>query len=113
MIIVDSLEPQVVATSKSVTSADVFSGLLHGIESIITKADVTAVMLGTTHFLNALLQRRGLAKVCTIRLCGPATQAIPPMSNWSEDLKERVRCFAFKFDYHRTENFLSPYRWMV
>jgi N-methylhydantoinase A/oxoprolinase/acetone carboxylase beta subunit len=47
-------------------------------------------MVGTTHFINALLQRRGLAKVCIIRLCGPATHAIPPMSNWPQDLKDTV-----------------------
>ena len=78
-------------TSKSVTSADVFSGLLHAIQDVVTKADVVAVMLGTTHFLNALLQRRGLAKVCIIRLCGPATHAIPPMANWPDDLRQSVR----------------------
>ncbi|CAF3731587.1 unnamed protein product [Rotaria sordida] len=47
-------------------------------------------MVGTTHFVNALLQRQGLAKVCTLRLCGPATHAIPPMTNWPQDLKDAV-----------------------
>ena len=64
--------------------------MVHAVHQVINETEVTAVMLGTTHFVNALLQRRGLTKVCTLRLCGPATQAIPPMANWPEDLKETV-----------------------
>ena len=41
-------------------------------------ADVSACMLGTTHFVNACVQRRGLARVAIFRLCGPATRALPP-----------------------------------
>lgn len=79
-----------VTTVKAVTSADVFSGMVHAVQQVIKDAEITAIMVGTTHFINALLQRRGLAKVCTIRICGPATHAIPPMSNWPRDLKEAV-----------------------
>ncbi len=82
--------PKVVTTVKAVTSADVFSGMVHAVQQVIKDAEITAIMVGTTHFINALLQRRGLAKVCTIRICGPATHAIPPMSNWPRDLKEAV-----------------------
>ncbi len=82
--------PKVVTTVKAVTSADVFSGMVHAVQEVIKDAEITAIMVGTTHFINALLQRRGLAKVCTIRICGPATHAIPPMSNWPRDLKEAV-----------------------
>ncbi len=86
-----ALAPRVVATAKIVTSADVFSGMLHAVRQVISDTTVTAVMVGTTHFINALLQRRGLAKVCTLRLCGPATRAILPMANWPQDLKNAVR----------------------
>jgi N-methylhydantoinase A/oxoprolinase/acetone carboxylase beta subunit len=85
------IAPKVVATAKTVTSADVFSGMLHAVQQVINDIEVTAVMVGTTHFVNALLQRRGLAKVCTLRLCGPATRAIPPMANWPQDLKNAVK----------------------
>ncbi len=80
-----------VTTAKTVTSADVFSGMLHAVREVIHDIEVTAVMVGTTHFVNALLQRQGLAKVCTLRLCGPATRAIPPMANWPQDLKNAVK----------------------
>ena len=82
--------PEVVATNKTTTSADVFSGMLHAVQQVLKDVQVTAVMVGTTHFINALIQRRNLAKVCTLRLCGPATHSLQPMSNWSEDLKEQV-----------------------
>jgi N-methylhydantoinase A/oxoprolinase/acetone carboxylase beta subunit len=86
-----AVAPTVVVTAKTATSADVFSGMLQALRQVINDTDVTAVMVGTTHFVNALLQRRGLAKVCTLRLCGPATHAIPPMANWPQDLKNAVR----------------------
>ncbi|CAF1359231.1 unnamed protein product [Rotaria sordida] len=82
--------PKVVATAKTVTSADVFSGMLHVVRQVINDMEIAAIMVGTTHFVNALLQRQGLAKVCTLRLCGPATHAIPPMTNWPQDLKDAV-----------------------
>lgn len=81
---------KVVNTVKAVTSADVFSGMIHAIQRVIGEHEITAIMVGTTHFINALLQRRDLAKVCTIRICGPATYSIPPMSNWPEDLKTAI-----------------------
>ena len=48
-------------------------------------------MLGTTHFVNACVQRRGLAPVCAIRLCGPATQALPPFCDMPEALCDDVK----------------------
>ena len=85
-----NLEPQVIATAKATTSADVVSGLLRAVQQVIGNNEVAAVMVGTTHFINALIQRQGLAKVCTIRLCGPATHSLPPMVNWPRDLKDAV-----------------------
>lgn len=82
--------PKVVTSVKTVTSSDVFSGMVHAVQQVIKGVEVTAIMVGTTHFINALLQRRGLAKVCTIRICGPAARAISPMTNWPQDLKDAV-----------------------
>ena len=77
-------------TKKAATTSDVFSGLVAAVQAIIEDVNVTAVMVGTTHFINALIQRKGLAKVCIIRLCGPAAHSIRPMSNWPLDLKQSV-----------------------
>ena len=36
------------------------------------------VCLGTTQFINALVRQEDLAQVAVLRLCGPATRALPP-----------------------------------
>lgn len=51
---------------------------------------IRAVMVGTTHFVNALLQRRGIARIAVLRLCGPATRLLPPFSDWPDALREAV-----------------------
>ncbi|CAF1316545.1 unnamed protein product, partial [Adineta ricciae] len=84
------ISPVIVATNKTTTTADVFSGMLHSVRQVVQDVEVTAVMAGTTHFINALIQRRNLAKVCILRLCGPATHSLRPMSNWPDDLRQQV-----------------------
>ena len=49
---------------------------------------VHRIHIGTTHFVNAVVQRRNLAKVAIIRLCGQATSALPPFSDFPPDLKK-------------------------
>ena len=44
-------------------------------------------MLGTTQLVNALVTRRGLARVMVVRLCGPATRALPPLSGFPPGLR--------------------------
>ena len=44
-------------------------------------------MIGTTHFTNAVVQRRDLAPTAAVRLGLPATASLPPMVDWPEDLK--------------------------
>lgn len=89
-VYITSIAPKVVTAVKAVTTADVFSGLIHAVKQVVHNTSVNAIMVGTTHFINALIQRRDLAKVCIIRLCGTTTRSIPPMSNWSQDLKDAV-----------------------
>jgi N-methylhydantoinase A/oxoprolinase/acetone carboxylase beta subunit len=45
-------------------------------------------MLGTTHCTNALIERKELNKIGTIRIGLPASRAIPTMTDFPEDLKE-------------------------
>jgi len=48
-------------------------------------------MLGTTAFINAVLQCSSeLAPVSVIRLCGPSTHILPPFINWPNDLRKRI-----------------------
>ncbi|WP_175821260.1 hydantoinase/oxoprolinase family protein [Burkholderia sp. BCC0419] len=85
----------VVAALKQPTTASVGDGLAMAVRTLIAKSDVDpatirAVMVGTTQFINAFLERRNLAKVATIRLSLPKTDGVPPMLAWSDDLRAAI-----------------------
>ncbi len=89
---VSSASRRVVGSVKSPTTADVESGVIAAIEALLRTieldpSEVDAVMIGTTHFVNALVQGRELQRTAVIRLCGPATRALPPMVDWPERLR--------------------------
>lgn len=80
---------------KTPTTPDVYSGIIGAIsaameEAQVGPADIDGVMIGTTQFTNAVIERRALLPVGVIRLCLPATSAIPPLTDWPEDLLEAV-----------------------
>jgi len=86
---------EIVAADKTRTTPDVTSGIVSALKSVlekstISKDDVVAVMFGTTHIINALVQRKGLYKVGVLRLGKPATEAIEPMLDWPNDLRIAV-----------------------
>jgi N-methylhydantoinase A/oxoprolinase/acetone carboxylase beta subunit len=86
---------KVVASHKSPTTPDVQSGIERAVRHVLTAsgtgpAAVTRVVLGTTHFTNAVVQRRGLDRVCAVRLGAPASLAFPPFSVWPADLADAV-----------------------
>jgi N-methylhydantoinase A/oxoprolinase/acetone carboxylase beta subunit len=86
---------RVVASFKATTSPDVSAGVSAALagalrDSGIAAAAVDVVALGTTHFTNAVVQRRDLAPTAAIRLGLPATQALPPMVDWPPDLREAI-----------------------
>jgi N-methylhydantoinase A/oxoprolinase/acetone carboxylase beta subunit len=62
-------------------------------ESDTAVGDIEVVMIGTTHFTNAVVQRRHLARTAAVRLGLPATACLPPMVDWPEDLREAVTGF--------------------
>jgi N-methylhydantoinase A/oxoprolinase/acetone carboxylase beta subunit len=87
---------QIIYSVKAATTADVTTGVLCALQQVvegakIEKSRLGAVMIGTTHFTNALVERRNLASVGLIRLALPATTAIAPLSGWPEDM-----CRAFR-----------------
>lgn len=85
----------VLATCKATTTADITSGIASAIETVLAqsggaaKADVLSVNIGTTHFVNALVEAdaRRLGRVAVVRLCGPFTRAIPPFSDFPVGLR--------------------------
>jgi N-methylhydantoinase A/oxoprolinase/acetone carboxylase beta subunit len=48
-------------------------------------------MIGTTHFVNAVIQRRNLSRVAALRICLPASATVEPFCDWPEDLAGIVR----------------------
>ena len=85
----------VVAAVKSATTRDVLGGVVDSLANVLeaasmNAADVDAVMIGTTHFTNAVVQRRELAPTAAVRLGLPATASLPPMVDWPDDLKRAI-----------------------
>lgn len=85
----------VVAWTKRPTTGDVGSGIAAAIGAVLDQAGVRAaavssVMIGTTHFTNALVERRELAPAGIIRLASPSGEALPPMTGWPPELAARI-----------------------
>jgi N-methylhydantoinase A/oxoprolinase/acetone carboxylase beta subunit len=79
---------------KATTSADVTEGIVNALIGLglddNLRARVGAVMIGTTHFTNAFVEAKDLAPCGVIRLCLPATTAVPPFSDWPSALLHAV-----------------------
>ena len=76
---------------KTPTTPDVSGGIMAALRAVLEESgtgasDITAVMIGTTHFTNAVVERKRLLPVAAIRLGLPATKGLPPMVDWPPDL---------------------------
>lgn len=81
----------VLASNKSATTDDVTSGIIQALDALQAEhafdpADVRGVMIGTTHFINALVEADRLAPTAALRLGLPATASLPPLVDWPERL---------------------------
>lgn len=89
-------QANLLARYKAPTTADVSSGIhaaLRGLAASAPTLDLSAVryaMLGTTHCINALIERRNLNQIGVIRVGAPATLAIPPFAEWPDDLLQAI-----------------------
>ena len=84
---------RLVAAAKVPTTTDVTGGIVGAITELLRQhpcGHIDAVMVGTTHFTNALLERRNLAPTAVLRLCLPATQLLPPLVDWPDELREAI-----------------------
>jgi N-methylhydantoinase A/oxoprolinase/acetone carboxylase beta subunit len=87
---------QLLASHKAPTTPDVSSGIVEAIQSLLNEAgkapaQITSVMIGTTHFTNAFVERRELLKVGVIRIALPATTGLLPFVDWPDDIRAAVR----------------------
>jgi N-methylhydantoinase A/oxoprolinase/acetone carboxylase beta subunit len=86
----------VVHAVKTPTTEDVTTGIIAALSELTAHPDVArgaidGVVIGTTHFVNAVVQRQGLARVAAIRIGLPAAASLPPFCDWPPDLAELVR----------------------
>jgi N-methylhydantoinase A/oxoprolinase/acetone carboxylase beta subunit len=81
----------VLTSAKTATTQDVRSGVVEVVNRLLdgwngSRADIGAVMIGTTQFVNAFVERRGLEPVAVFRIALPKGRGVPPMAGWPSDL---------------------------
>ncbi len=88
-------EDRVAAAVKTPTTPDVTTGITRALAGLVTQAPdargAQAVMIGTTHFTNAVVQRRDLGRVAAVRIGLPSGASLPPFVDWPADLANLVR----------------------
>jgi N-methylhydantoinase A/oxoprolinase/acetone carboxylase beta subunit len=87
---------RVVASLKTSTTEDVTTGVQRALAKLIESSPgaaraATAVIVGTTHFVNAVVERKELERVASLRLCLPASASVKPFAGWPSDLRDLVR----------------------
>ncbi|KAK0671031.1 hypothetical protein QBC41DRAFT_271409 [Cercophora samala] len=93
----DSKTRGILAWHKAATTPDPSDGISKAITTMFTSADISpeqvaTVTIGTTHFVNAIVERdeSRLSKVAVIRLSGPFSKHAPPCVDWPDDLRDIV-----------------------
>ena len=94
---------RIVHSIKTPTTADVTGGILTALELLgrhpdVARGMIDGVVIGTTHFVNAIVQRRGLAPVAAIRIGLPTGASLPPFCDWPPDLAALVRGAVFMLE---------------
>jgi N-methylhydantoinase A/oxoprolinase/acetone carboxylase beta subunit len=87
---------EVLASVKTPTTEDVTGGIVRALGELVAAGEggagrLDAVMIGTTHFTNAVVERRDLSRVAAIRIGLPSGASLPPFVDWPEDLASLVR----------------------
>jgi N-methylhydantoinase A/oxoprolinase/acetone carboxylase beta subunit len=84
---------EVLAVCKTPTTPDITEGIESALADVV-RQDVEAarqavsVTVGTTHFVNAVVQRQGVNRVAALRICLPASASLPPFVDWPAALRE-------------------------
>ncbi|OAP63751.1 hypothetical protein AYL99_02978 [Fonsecaea erecta] len=95
----------VLATCKTSTTSHVTLGIQDAVREVLARSNIDRskvlnVAIGTTHFVNAVVENdaRRLDRVAVIRLCGPYTRKIPPFADFPYALKSIIEGPAFYLD---------------
>ena len=82
---------KIISSFKTNTSEDISSSVKLCISKVIqnkSKEKINSIIIGTTHLINDLLERKNLSKTGVIRLCGPSTRLLKPLCDWPSDIKK-------------------------
>ena len=92
-VLIDDGEVQ--CAVKAPTSEDVTGGIISALSALRAapagKGKVDSVMIGTTHFVNAIVQRRSLSPVGALRIGDPVSGSLMPFCDWPGDLAQIAR----------------------
>ncbi|RSM15657.1 hypothetical protein CEP52_000750 [Fusarium oligoseptatum] len=87
----------VVAWHKEPTTTNPSVGIDNAIASMLSSAaispeDIASVTIGTTHFVNAVIERDAarLSRVAVLRLCGPFSKHTLPCVDWPADMRDLI-----------------------
>src|SRR5258706_4990443 len=94
---------RVVHTIKTPTTEDVTGGIVTALDLLgrhpeVARGAIDGVVIGTTHFVNAVVQRRGLSRVAAIRIGLPTGASLPPFCDWPPDLAALARGAVFMLE---------------
>ena len=84
-------DERLINATKVLTTSDVLSGVINALDQVTGdlaagQTAVEAVMLGTTQFTNAVVERRDLVRVGAIRVAAPSGRGIDPKIGWPADV---------------------------
>src|SRR5271170_477885 len=94
---------RVVHGVKTPTTQDVTGGIVAALDLLgrhpeVARGAIDGVVIGTTHFVNAVVQRRGLSRIAAIRIGLPTGASLPPFCDWPADLAALVRGAVFMLE---------------
>src|SRR5579864_7651828 len=94
---------KVVYAVKTPTTEDVTGGIVTALDLLgrhpqVACGGIDGVVIGTTHFVNAVVQRRRLAPVAAIRIGLPTGASLPPFCDWPVDLAALARGAVFMLE---------------
>lgn len=108
----------VISWNKQVTTNNVSEGIQNSIQELfksqpsISKDDILSVTIGTTHFINAIVERdqARLDKIAVLRISGPYSHNVPPFSDFPKDLQYLLDGYKglIKGGYHVDGNEILP-----
>ncbi len=91
---------EIISATKALTSSDVVTGVTNALDTLLNggglkPAQIKTVMIGTTQFTNAIVQRRELSPTGVIRIGLPSGKGMPPMIDWPEDMANAVNASVY------------------